>query len=88
MSRLHLERNSSAPGSMVYKEVNHAWDLWSVLMVRDNKPLIILLRDMEPARRRGGSVTWEYFELILVNRVGLPALCSCCLPLFWVLFYF
>lgn len=53
-------------------------------MVTDRKPLIILLRDMEPARKRGGSVVWEYFELILVNRVDFPALCSGCLLSFCV----
>lgn len=64
---------------MVYKEANHSRDLWSVLMVTDSEPLIILLRDLEPARNRGGSVVWE---LIFVNRVGFPALCSGRLLLF------
>uniref|UniRef100_A0A3Q4HYC0 B30.2/SPRY domain-containing protein n=1 Tax=Neolamprologus brichardi TaxID=32507 RepID=A0A3Q4HYC0_NEOBR len=79
---------ASVSDSMVYKEVNHSRDLWSVLMVTDSEPLILPLRDLEPASNRGVSVVWEYFELILVNRVGFPALCSCCLLLFCAcLFY-
>lgn len=73
---------------MVYKEMNHSRDLWSVLMVTDSEPLIIPRRDLEPARNRGGSVVWENFELIFVNRVGFPALCSGRLLLFCAcLFY-
>lgn len=67
---------------MVYKEVDHSRDLWSALIVSDNKLLIILLSDTEPARKREGSVVWEYFEFIFLNRVGLPAFYSCCLSLF------
>lgn len=63
---------ASVPDSNGYKEVNHPRDSWSVLMVTESEEVIIPLTDMEPARKRGRSGVWEYFELILLNSFYLP----------------